>query len=120
MSAGIIFASISPTEVSDRKEDRDRYLRVMSEKIWMLADGGDIQILDVLRKEIAFLNRIVELKAEIASREAFVDGLKREHPENKFERSHFLMLHRRDMTDLKYTIVGLEVALENLQKVAKM
>jgi hypothetical protein len=55
MSAGIIFASISPTEVSDRKEDRDHYMRVMSEKIWMLADGGDIQILDVLRKEIAFL-----------------------------------------------------------------
>jgi hypothetical protein len=55
MSVGIIFTSISPSDVGAKRDERDHYLRVMSEKIWMLADGGDIQILDVLRKEIAFL-----------------------------------------------------------------
>jgi hypothetical protein len=68
----------------------------------------------------SLMNRIVELKAEIASREASVDGLNREYPENKFERRQFMRRHRHDMTDLKYTIVGLEVALENLQKTAKI
>lgn len=115
MSVGIIFTSISPSDVGAKRDERDHYLRVMSEKIWMLADGGDIQILDVLRREIALLNRIVEFKEEIASREEFVDGLERD-PENKFERRHFIRHHKQAMMVLNYTIIRLEVALASLRK----
>jgi hypothetical protein len=60
MSAGIIFASISPAEVSARKEDRDRFNEAIIDKyeeIWMMADGdeGRLHRLIVLCKEIAFL-----------------------------------------------------------------
>jgi hypothetical protein len=65
----------------------------------------------------SLMNRIEELKAEIASREEFVDCIKREYPKSKLNSRHFIIRHQRYvMMDLKYTILGLEKALADLQK----
>jgi hypothetical protein len=66
---------------------------------------------------VALMNRIVEFKEEFAAREAFVDCIEREYPKDKLKNSHFILRHQRcKLTDLKYTIARLEVALASLQK----
>jgi hypothetical protein len=57
-SVGIIFINISNEDVALKREDRDRYLEVISEKIkelWVLYDDNNIQKMEFLRKEIEFL-----------------------------------------------------------------
>ncbi len=57
-SVGIIFINISNEDVALKREDRNRYLEVISEKIkelWVLYDDNNIQKMEFLRKEIEFL-----------------------------------------------------------------
>jgi hypothetical protein len=58
MSVGIIFTSISPSDVGAKRDERDHYSRVIYEKYEELvtfALTGDVASMDRLRKEIVFL-----------------------------------------------------------------
>jgi hypothetical protein len=58
-----IFTSISDEDIAKKREDRDRYLQCVFEKyeeIGTLTSVGDVERVDILRREITFLRIAVD------------------------------------------------------------